>query len=142
LAQLTIHRYVRTFDKNESRVLSLAWHPDGKHLVCGSSDGNIRKIIVSTGNVVDRMILGAKSGEETLIWSVLVLKDGTVVSGDSLGDVTFWDWRTCTQKCTVNSHEADILCMVADAVCPLLLIFRMAKLSILLVLIETSFNTN
>jgi hypothetical protein len=40
--------------------------------------------------VVDRMVIGPRKGEETLIWSVLVLKDGTVVTGDSLGSVTFW----------------------------------------------------
>jgi U3 small nucleolar RNA-associated protein 4 len=107
---------VRTCDKTDSRILTLAWHPDGTHLVCGSSDGNIRKIIVSTGSVVDRMIIGPKKGEDTLIWSVLVLKDGTVVSGDSLGGVTFWDWKTCTQKYRIRAHYADVLCMAADSV--------------------------
>jgi hypothetical protein len=107
---------VRTCDKTEFRILSLAWHPDGTHLVCGSSDGNIRKIIVSTGNVVDRMQVNPYKGEDTLIWSVVVLKDGTIASGDSLGGVNFWDWNTCTLKKRHRAHEADVLCLAADPV--------------------------
>lgn len=113
------HRYIRTFDKTDARILSLSWHPDGTHLVCGSSDGNIRKMDVSTGRVVDRMLVDAHKGEETLIWSLVVLKDSTIVSGDSLGCVSFWNWNTCTMIYRIKSHGADVLCLAADQVYPL-----------------------
>ena len=35
--------------------------------------------------------------------------DGTIVSGDSLGYVKFWDSRTCTQLHSFQAHGADIL---------------------------------
>jgi len=37
------------------------------------------------------------------------LRDGTIVSGDSLGMVKFWDGVTCTQLQTFNAHGADVL---------------------------------
>lgn len=72
-------------------------------------------------------------GERTLVWTVGVLgyihlqavgvlclprsrRDGTIISGDSLGMVKFWDSRTCTQLQTFKAHGADVLCMAIDPV--------------------------
>ena len=43
-------------------------------------------------------------------------RDGTIISGDSLGMVKFWDSRTCTQLQTFKAHGADVLCMAIDPV--------------------------
>ena len=38
-------------------------------------------------------------------------RDSTIVSGDSLGMVKFWDSVTCTQLQTFTAHEADVLAL-------------------------------
>jgi WD40 repeat protein len=48
--------------------------------------------------------------------SYLVTSDGTIVSGDSLGSVKFWDTRTCTQLYSFQAHGADVLCMTISPV--------------------------
>lgn len=42
--------------------------------------------------------------------------DGTIVSGDSLGMVKFWDSRTCTQLQSFQGHGADVLCLTISPV--------------------------
>ena len=47
----------------------------------------------------------------TKIWALSVLKDGTVVSGDSMGNVQFWDGNagTLLQSFEHNSNNGDVL---------------------------------
>eukprot|EP00547_Thalassionema_nitzschioides_P004694 CAMPEP_0194217950 /NCGR_PEP_ID=MMETSP0156-20130528/22581_1 /TAXON_ID=33649 /ORGANISM="Thalassionema nitzschioides, Strain L26-B" /LENGTH=948 /DNA_ID=CAMNT_0038947129 /DNA_START=26 /DNA_END=2872 /DNA_ORIENTATION=- len=47
----------------------------------------------------------------TLVWDLVALADGTVVSGDSLGHVQFWDGKTGTmlQSFEQNDKKADVL---------------------------------
>ncbi len=40
----------------------------------------------------------------------------TIISGDSMGNVKFWDSRTCTQLYTFTAHGADVLCMAVSPV--------------------------
>ncbi|TRM61425.1 WD40-repeat-containing domain protein [Schizophyllum amplum] len=79
-------------------------------LVTGCSDSSLRKWDAKTGRVVDRMGVDKLRGERTLVWTVGVLGDGTILSGDSLGMVKFWDPRTCTQLQSFRAHGADVLC--------------------------------
>ncbi|KAJ7431800.1 quinon protein alcohol dehydrogenase-like superfamily [Mycena galericulata] len=131
---LTHHR---RFDRVKCRVLSIAWGPPSPRqtlarkttddssddeeddwtdawLVTGGSDSSLRKWDVASGRVIDRMGTDKIRGERTLVWSVCVLGDGTIVSGDSLGMVKFWDSRTCTQLQTFQAHGADVLCLTVD----------------------------
>ncbi|KAF7339840.1 WD-REPEATS-REGION domain-containing protein [Mycena venus] len=131
---LTHHR---RFDRVKCRVLSIAWGPPGPRtksaskttddssddeeddwtdtwLVTGGSDSSLRKWDVATGRSIDRMGTDKIRGERTLVWSVGVLGDGTIVSGDSLGMVKFWDSRTCTQLQSFQGHGADVLCLTVD----------------------------
>ncbi|KIJ21469.1 hypothetical protein PAXINDRAFT_123248 [Paxillus involutus ATCC 200175] len=80
-------------------------------LVTGGSDSSMRKWDVSTGRPTDRMGTDKMKGERTLVWAVGVLADGTIISGDSLGTVKFWDSITCTQTHTFTAHGADVLCL-------------------------------
>ncbi|KAL1740555.1 WD40-repeat-containing domain protein [Schizophyllum fasciatum] len=79
-------------------------------LVTGCSDSSLRKWDAKTGRVVDRMGVDKLRNERTLVWTVGVLGDGTIISGDSLGIVKFWDARTCTQLQSFRAHGADVLC--------------------------------
>ena len=42
--------------------------------------------------------------------------DGTIVSGDSMGIVKFWDSKTCTQLQSFQGHAADVLCLTVGPV--------------------------
>ncbi|KAJ7275263.1 WD40-repeat-containing domain protein [Mycena haematopus] len=131
---LTHHR---RFDRVKCRVLSIAWGPPSRRptsssktandssddeddgwsdtwLVTGGSDSSLRKWDVASGRSLDRMGTDKIRGERTLVWSVGVLGDGTIVSGDSLGMVKFWDSRTCTQLQSFQAHGADVLCLTID----------------------------
>lgn len=52
----------------------------------------------------------------TRVWALLALSDGTVVSGDSLGHVQFWDGKTGTmiQSFDQNDNKADVLDLVVS----------------------------
>ncbi|KAH9487140.1 U3 small nucleolar RNA-associated protein 4-like protein [Psilocybe cubensis] len=132
----------RRFDRVKCRMLSIAWGPpiprqrqakkaqefDGDSssdddeeddwtdswLVTGCSDSSLRKWDISTGRVIERMGVDKVRGERTLVWTVGVLGDGTIISGDSLGMVKFWDSRTCTQLSSFKAHGADVLCMAVS----------------------------
>ncbi|KAG9314637.1 WD40 repeat-like protein [Chiua virens] len=134
-------QHFRRFDHVKCRILSIAWGPpvpqqskpkvnsvrqpeesgddseneeDGwtdSWLVTGGSDSSLRKWDISTGRPTDRMVTDKVKGDRTLVWTVGVLADGTVISGDSLGTVKFWDPLTCTQTHSFPAHGADVLCL-------------------------------
>ncbi|KAH9075802.1 WD40 repeat-like protein [Lactarius deliciosus] len=132
-------RHLRRLDRSKSRILTLAWGPpflrgsrdrvptthdqddssdededewQDSWIVAGCSDSSLRKWDVSSGRILDRMGTDKVKGERTLVWAVGVLGDGTIISGDSLGMVKFWDSRTCTQLQSFEAHGADVLCLV------------------------------
>lgn len=127
--------HLRRFDRSKSRILSIAWgvpaaptkvalddSPENSDddeeeewkdewIVTGGSDSAVSKWDVRTGRIVQRMATDKVRGERTLVWSVGVLGDGTIVSGDSMGIVKFWDPRTHTQMHSFRAHGADVLCL-------------------------------
>ncbi|KAF5355975.1 hypothetical protein D9756_004245 [Leucocoprinus leucothites] len=136
----TLEHY-RRFDRVKCRMLSIAWGPpvprsraqssmneDGSDsdsdddeddwqdswLVTGCSDSSLRKWDLKTGQSLERMAVDKIRGERTLVWTVGVLGDGTIVSGDSLGHVKFWDSRTCTQLHSFQAHGADVLALTIN----------------------------
>ncbi|KAH9176958.1 WD40 repeat-like protein [Lactarius sanguifluus] len=136
-------RHLRRLDRSKSRILTLAWGPpflrgsrdrvptthdqddssdededewQDSWIVAGCSDSSLRKWDVSSGRILDRMGTDKIKGERTLVWAVGVLGDGTIISGDSLGMVKFWDSRTCTQLQSFEAHGADVLCLVVGSV--------------------------
>lgn len=103
-------------------VLSIAWNEAQQMLVAGVSDGTIRtfrcrnfeqqvwtpKVRITVENYGKRT--------PTRVWTLLVLDDGTVVSGDSLGHVQFWngDVGTLLKSCEQNPNHADVLVLCVD----------------------------
>lgn len=57
---------------------------------------------------------GAGVGAELCVWSVMVLSDGTMVSGDSTGTLQFWDGQHGTLLQAFSKHKADILAVAAS----------------------------
>ncbi|KZV77615.1 WD40 repeat-like protein [Peniophora sp. CONT] len=129
--------HLRRLDRSKSRVLSLSWGPvtprvssassaardsdesddedndawTDSWLVAGCSDSSLRRYDLASGQILERMGTDKVRGERTLVWTVGVLGDGTIVSGDSLGMVKFWDFQTGTQMQSFQSHGADVLCL-------------------------------
>ncbi|BGP41474.1 U3 small nucleolar RNA-associated protein [Rhodotorula kratochvilovae] len=92
--------------------------PGESYLLAGCSNSTIRRFDVPTsGSVVGvwrgglRMTLDRLKGEHTVVWTVAVLANGTVVSGDSMGNVKFWDGSNGTQAQSFKAHKADVLAL-------------------------------
>ncbi|KAK9805376.1 hypothetical protein WJX73_008329 [Symbiochloris irregularis] len=103
-------QYVRSMPRVEGRVLAAAWHPVSTNLlVTGTSAGALHVWDAGTGQEMQRIIAGER---DTCVWALVVLPDGTIVSGDSSGNVIFWDARFGTRLCSF-AHDADVLAIVA-----------------------------
>ncbi|KAJ3252444.1 U3 small nucleolar RNA-associated protein [Boothiomyces macroporosus] len=107
--------YLSALERQSSRVVSLAWHPHKPIIVCGSTEGFVRAIHADTGRTVHRMMARKEKGQDTIIWSVLVLKDGTIVTGDSLGTVSFWHGKKGVLIKSIICHDADVLCLAGNS---------------------------
>jgi U3 small nucleolar RNA-associated protein 4 len=103
--------------KKKSRVLSLTFQ--NRHtIIAGHADSTIRIYDFRNAQQVRNMTLGAgpRNGpKETLVWSVKCMNDGTIVSGDSTGTVSFWDGKNYTLLQRIQSHEVDILEIAVSA---------------------------
>ncbi|KAL7752726.1 U3 small nucleolar RNA-associated protein [Sorochytrium milnesiophthora] len=118
--------FERGFDPQKARVLSIDWHPDQRHVVSGSGDSTIRLWTADNGHVAQRMTLEKRKNRHTSVWAVKVLKyvplhligqigkDGTIVSGSSLGAVEFWDGKLGTRIAMINTHAAAVLCLAVS----------------------------
>ena len=85
-------------------------------LVTGCADSTVRVWDARSGRCTYRMTTDKIKGEHTLVWSVGVLSDGTVISGDSMGLVKFWDSKMGTQLQSLKASKADILCLTIGPV--------------------------
>ena len=113
-------RFLRTLTRSsskKSRVLSVAFL--GRSLVvAGYADSTIRVFNIHNGLQIRTMSLsvGPRGGpSDVLVWSVKTLPNGNIVSGDSTGEVKFWDGKTFTLLQRIKSHKADILDITTSA---------------------------
>ena len=103
--------------KKRARVLSAAFLTYDR-VVAGYADGTLRVYGTEKGQGLGTMTLGKTSrntASAVLVWSVKVLPDRTIVSGDSSGHVTFWDGEFFTRLQSLQCHTADILDLAVSA---------------------------
>ncbi|KAM3294223.1 hypothetical protein ACQJBY_037240 [Aegilops geniculata] len=103
--------YYRSLPRVSGRVLSVTWSNNAKFIFSGSSDGLIRcwdSTIFHEKYRITAGLGGAGSGSEFCIWSLLFLRCGTLVSGDSSGSVQFWDNRHGTLLQAHTYHKGDV----------------------------------
>ncbi|OUM69505.1 hypothetical protein PIROE2DRAFT_38084, partial [Piromyces sp. E2] len=106
--------YMRSLDRQDGRILSLTWSYDDNTIISGSSVSIIHCLDVKLGQISRRITVDKIRGEDTLVWALEALKDGTIVSGDSLGNVQFWDSKMGTLiKGYKEVHKADVLCLTS-----------------------------
>ena len=110
----------RAFLRVQGRLLSLAWHPSEPLLACGSSRGaahvmdcvNYNELMrVSVCNIPHGAHGILNAGDEHCVWALKYLPDGTLVTGDSDGAVTFWDGKFSTELVRYQQHKADVLAL-------------------------------
>ncbi|KAI8059947.1 WD40-repeat-containing domain protein [Gilbertella persicaria] len=106
--------YIRSFEPQKGRILSVAWAPHDEYIVSGGSDSAIRTWNPHTGRTIHRMTVAKNPKEQTLVWAVTAIKGDTIVSGDSRGAVTFWNSKMGTVKQSIRAHGADVLCLAAS----------------------------
>ncbi|XP_027017808.1 U3 small nucleolar RNA-associated protein 4 homolog [Tachysurus fulvidraco] len=110
-------QFERNLAKQKGRIISLSWHPSGSRIAAGMMD-MIRVFDTETGQSVHRLLvergIGTAKVKECVVWSVVYLRDGTIVSGDSSGKVNIWDDRTGT---LIKRHQVtkwDVLTLSAS----------------------------
>ncbi|KAI9749020.1 MAG: hypothetical protein M4579_007042 [Chaenotheca gracillima] len=110
-SDLRFKRSVSRSSKKKARVLSVAFQSRFV-AVAGCADGTIRVLDTRNGNSIRTMSSGVgPSGgpRDILVWAVKSLPDGTLVSGDSTGEIRIWDGKTYTLVQRIKSHRADVL---------------------------------
>ena len=65
---------------------------------------------VDTGHPTSRMTTGrTEKHKETMVWSVALANDFTIISGDSRGKTCFWNAKLGTLIDAYTTHKADVL---------------------------------
>jgi U3 small nucleolar RNA-associated protein 4 len=93
------------------RVLSITFQ--NRHvLAAGYADSSIRLFDIRNGRLLRTVSLGRGpigGPKDILVWSVKSLPDGTLVSGDSTGEIRFWDPKNYSLVQRIRGHQADVL---------------------------------
>ncbi|KAI9706717.1 MAG: U3 small nucleolar RNA-associated protein 4 [Candelina mexicana] len=101
----------------KARVLSIAFK-NRNIVVAGCADSTIRVLNVRSGQLLRSLTLGAGPAggpREILVWTVKCLPNGDIVSGDSTGEVKFWDGMNYSLVQRIQGHRADILDVATSA---------------------------
>lgn len=109
--------YKHSLPRVQGRILTTAWSADATRVFSGGSDGCIRCWDARQFREVYRITVGlggVGSGSNLCIWSLITLRDGTIVSGDSTGSTQFWDGKQGTLLQAHTTHRADVLALAAS----------------------------
>eukprot|EP01041_Mallomonas_annulata_P004727 gene4727-9388_t len=107
-------QYFRAVPTAGSRILCVAFHPKLPRIVMGCTDGTIRCVDENTSRSLFRMTGDILRGVPTRIWSLVVLSDSTIVTGDSRGHVQFWDGQVGVLIATIQQHTAEVLALAVS----------------------------
>jgi U3 small nucleolar RNA-associated protein 4 len=106
----------KTLAKQKARITALAWHCRGEILVSGDAAGGVN--IWAPGKSVNPKVhidVARKGADPAIVWSVAMLRDTTVVTGDSHGHVTWWSARFGTPLHRAAEHAADVLAVAVSS---------------------------
>ncbi|KAF2192721.1 small nucleolar ribonucleoprotein-like protein complex subunit [Zopfia rhizophila CBS 207.26] len=109
--ELRFDKFISRPTTKKARVLSVVYK-DRNIALAGFADSMIRVFDTRNGEVIRSISLGAGppgGPKDTLVWKVKCLPSGDFVSGDSTGDVRFYNGKNFSQIQRIHGHEADIL---------------------------------
>lgn len=107
--------YLKSMSSTGSRVLSIAFHPVEPRLYTGCADGTIRCYNETNGANLFRIVGEVMKGSICPVWSLVVLKDSTLISGDNGGKIQFWNGYNGTELIsTIHQHASTILCLATN----------------------------
>ena len=102
----------KLLDRHEKRILSICWYQKDQHsFIVGGSIDFIKIWNYKTLHCVDNIRLGKS---ELVVWSLAVLDDFTIISGDSSGTTSFWNGKTATLISSYQAHKSDVLTVSAS----------------------------
>jgi U3 small nucleolar RNA-associated protein 4 len=113
---LVFKRFLARGGNRKTRCMSVTWK-DRDTVVAGFTDSTIRIYDARNGSLLRNLSLGAGvpgAPRDTLVWKVRCLPNGDIVSGDSNGQLKFWDGRTYTLSQSVSGHDSDCLDLVSS----------------------------
>lgn len=113
---LTFKNFIARASSKKARALSITFQRRDR-VIAGYSNSVIRVYDLNTPQMVRSIQTGVGlkgAPKDTLVWSLECLSDGTLVSGDSTGEVAFWDGKNYGQLAKFKSHEADVLCLASS----------------------------
>jgi len=93
-------------------------YQDRDVVVAGFADSMIRVYDTRNGKQIRQMSLGVGipgAPKTALVWQVKSLPNGNLVSGDSNGEVSFWDGRNYSLLQRITGHETDCLDLVTNS---------------------------
>lgn len=117
---VTFEKYIARASERKTRALCITWKSP-TIVAAGFADSSIRifKIERTRKDPLIRTISlgrGPKGGrKEKLVWTLDCLPDGTLVSGDSTGEICWWDRSNYGQQQKIKAHDADVLCLATSS---------------------------
>jgi len=111
-------RYLRSLGAppaKKAKVISITWR-DPDTVVAGYEDSNIRVIDVRSRTTIRTMSLGRAAKENnSVVWTVQCLPNGTILSGDSSGELKIWDAKNFSLVQRLKQHDGDVLDIAINA---------------------------
>ena len=102
--------YDSTFNKQDGRVMSIAWSRFGKYLITGGVDSTIRKFRVKSRLCELRITLDEhQHSRDTVVWDLKYLSGDCIVSALSTGKLQIFNGKLGTLKQSFELSTADIL---------------------------------
>lgn len=114
---LTFKRFLARISGKHAKCVSITYQTRDR-VLAGFADSTIRVLDVRNGSTLRTMSLGSSipgAPRNKLVWQVRCLPNGDIVSGDSTGDVVFWDGKTYSLIQRLSVDESDCLDLVVSA---------------------------
>lgn len=110
-SDLQFQKFLIRPTSKRARTLSITWK-DRNTVVAGFANSSIGIYDVRRSSCIRTITLGAGAAggpKDILVWAVRCLPNGDVISGDSAGEVRFFEGKQYSQYQRIAGHEADIL---------------------------------
>ncbi|KAF2160424.1 hypothetical protein M409DRAFT_29047 [Zasmidium cellare ATCC 36951] len=116
-SDLQFKKFVARVSGKKAQCMSITYQTPTR-VVAGFGDSSIRVFDTRNGSVVRSMSVGAGvpgAPKNSIVWQVKCLPNGDIVSGDSNGEIVFWDARSCSLSQRIKGHDSECLDLIASA---------------------------